>query len=45
MANLADYSKWSSEQLIERVTLLEQQLQEQTSRSEPPSFHFTLLKL
>ncbi|MCJ1261169.1 hypothetical protein MMC22_001033 [Lobaria immixta] len=36
MANPADYSKWSSEQLIDRVTLLEQQLQEQTSRYKSP---------
>lgn len=44
-ANPADYSKWSSEQLIDRVTFLEEQLKEQTIRSEPLIFYFILLKL
>lgn len=45
MAEPADYSKWSSEQLIDRVTVLEQQLKEQTIRSEPGISYFILLKL
>ena len=44
MAIPADYSKWSSEQLIDRVTSLEQQLQEQTTRCEPRISYFSLLK-
>lgn len=45
MTEPADYSKWSSEQLIDRVTFLEQQLKEQTIRSEPGISYHMLLKL
>lgn len=45
MVDPVDYSKWSSEQLIDRVKLLEQQLQEQATRSERRVDYFILSKL
>lgn len=44
-ADPADYSKWTSEELIDRVTLLEQQLKEQTIRFESRTVHFILLNI
>lgn len=41
----ADYSEWTSEELIDRVTLLEKQLKEQTIRFEYRTVHFILLNI
>jgi len=38
MEKSIDYSAWSNEKLIERVTQLEAELKNQTQRSHPPSF-------